>query len=52
MSEELRQWIARNVHGSDTVDLPAIEAWTGQWGDLRGLVALYIYAELAKNGEL
>ena len=48
----LRRWIARNVHESDEVDLPAIEAWAEQWGDLRGLVALYIYAELAKNGEL
>ncbi len=48
----LQRWIARNVHKSDKVDLPAIEAWAEQWGDLRGLVALYIYAELIANDEL
>jgi DNA-3-methyladenine glycosylase II len=48
----LQRWIAQNVYESDKVDLPAIEAWAEQWDDLRGLVALYIYAELLKNGEL
>ena len=48
----LQRWVARNVHETDKIDLPAIEAWAAQWGGLRGLVALYIYAELIKNGEL
>jgi len=48
----LQRWIARNVHESDKVDLPSTAAWAEQWGDLRGLVALYIYAELLKNGGL
>ncbi|MDP6686440.1 MAG: hypothetical protein QF680_00505 [Acidobacteriota bacterium] len=48
----LQRWIARNVYDSDNVDLSAIEVWAEQWENLRGLVALYIYAELAKNGEL
>ncbi len=48
----LQRWITRNVYNSDKVDLPAVEAWAEQWEDLRGLVALYIYAELVKNGEL
>lgn len=48
----LQRWISRNVFESEKVDLPAVQAWAEQWGDLRGLVALYIYAELIKNGEL
>mgnify|MGYP001172962609 FL=1 len=48
----LQRWIARNVYNSDKVDLSVIEAWAEQWENLRGLVALYIYAELVKNGEL
>jgi DNA-3-methyladenine glycosylase II len=48
----LQRWITRNVYNSDKVDLPAVKAWAEQWEDLRGLVALYIYAELVKNGEL
>jgi 3-methyladenine DNA glycosylase/8-oxoguanine DNA glycosylase len=48
----LQRWVSRNVHESDKVDRGAVAAWTEQWGDLRGLVALYIYAELLKHDEL
>jgi len=48
----LQGWIARQVHETDQVDAAAVAAWAQQWGDLRGLVALYIYAELLKNDEL
>jgi len=48
----LCDWVARNVHESDKTDVDAVAEWAEQWGDVRGLVALYIYAELLKNGEL
>jgi DNA-3-methyladenine glycosylase II len=48
----LRRWVARNVHKTDKVDVAAVSSWAERWGDLRGLVALYIYAELIKRGEL
>ncbi|MFQ5949009.1 MAG: hypothetical protein ACE5KX_09140, partial [Acidimicrobiia bacterium] len=48
----LRRWIGRNVHATDEVDGAAAEEWSSQWGDLRGLVALYIYADLLKRGEI
>jgi len=48
----LCDWVARNVHDSDETDVDAVAEWAEQWGDWRGLVALYIYAELLKNGEL
>ena len=48
----LQRWVARHVHESDKIDPDAVAAWAEQWGELRGLVALYIYAELLENGEL
>lgn len=48
----LRGWISRHVLGGGTVDAAAAVVWAERWGDLKGLVALYIYAELLKNGEL
>jgi DNA-3-methyladenine glycosylase II len=48
----LRDWVSSNVRGGDKVDAAAVAAWAEQWGDLKGLVALYIYAELVKNGDL
>jgi DNA-3-methyladenine glycosylase II len=48
----LRRWVSRNVHESDKVDVAAVAAWAEKWGELRGLVALYIYAELLKSAEL
>jgi 3-methyladenine DNA glycosylase/8-oxoguanine DNA glycosylase len=48
----LRDWISSNVLGGGKADAAAVAAWAGQWGDLKGLVALYIYAELIKNDEL
>lgn len=48
----LRSWISSNVFGGGKVDAAAATAWAEQWGDVKGLVALYIYAELLKNGEL
>lgn len=48
----LRQWIARHVHDTDDVDEATAEAWAEPWGDLRGVVACYIYAELLKSGEI
>ncbi len=48
----LRGWISSNVLGGVSVDAAAATAWAKQWGDLKGLVALYIYADLLKNGEL
>jgi len=48
----LQQWIARNVHGTDDVDEQEAEAWAEQWGDVRGVVACYIYAELMKAGAI
>jgi len=48
----LQQWIARHVHESDKVDHIAVAAWVEQWGEVRGLVASYIYAALQNEGEL
>jgi DNA-3-methyladenine glycosylase II len=48
----LQGWVSRHAYQSDKVDVAAVAAWAGQWGELRGLVALYIYAELLKDGEL
>lgn len=45
-------WVSRNVHGSDKVNAGKVATWAEQWGDRRGLVALYIYSELLKAGEL
>ena len=47
----LQGWIAHHVHTSDKeVDLDAVSEWVEQWGDVRGLVAFYIHAELLKEG--
>jgi DNA-3-methyladenine glycosylase II len=48
----LRGWISSTVLAGGKADAAAATAWAEQWGDLKGLVALYIYAELLKNGEL
>jgi DNA-3-methyladenine glycosylase II len=48
----LCKWIARHVHESDEVDEAAVARWTGQCGDVGGLVATYLYAELLKGNEL
>ena len=48
----LQAWVAHHVHESTKPDPRAVAEWAEQWGDVRGLVALYIYAELLKNGEL
>lgn len=48
----LQQWIGRHVHETDDVDESTAAAWAEQWGDLRGVVACYIYAELLKSGEI
>lgn len=48
----LRQWIARQVHGADQVDERTAETWAEQWGEVRGVVACYIYAELLKSGDI
>ncbi len=48
----LCRWVALNALGTDQVDLTAVSAWAERWGALRGLVALYIYAELLKRGEI
>jgi len=48
----LQGWVSSVVHESDKVDRDAVAAWAEQWGDKRGLVAFYIYAELLKNGQL
>ena len=44
--------ICRSGIGYDKVDLDAVTAWVDQWGDQRGLVAFYIYAELLNEGEI
>jgi len=48
----LQAWVGHHVHETAKPDPQAVAAWAEQWGDVRGLVALYIYAELLKNGEL
>ncbi len=48
----LQRWVATNVHESDKVEPGKVADWAEQWGKLRGLVALYIYAELLKGGDL
>lgn len=48
----LQAWVAHHVHETAKPDPRAVAEWAEQWGDVRGLVALYIYAELLKNGEL
>lgn len=45
-------WVSCHVHGTAEVDVDRVAAWADQWGDRRGLVALYIYSELLKNGGL
>lgn len=49
---KLQGWIARNVHETSKPEPRAVAKWAEQWGEIRGLVALYIYAELLKSGEL
>ncbi len=48
----LQRWVSLNAHETDKVDVAAVSSWAERWGDLRGLVALYIYAELLKSGGL
>ena len=48
----LRRWIAANVFDNGEVNEHAVADWVDQWGDVRGLVAFYIYAELIKQGEI
>lgn len=48
----LRRWIGRAVLDSDDVDESQVAEWAEQWGEHRGLVAVYIYAELLKHGEI
>jgi DNA-3-methyladenine glycosylase II len=48
----LQTWVAHHVHEATKPDPAAVAQWAEQWGDIRGLVAFYIYAELLKNGEL
>lgn len=50
--EALCRWVSSTVHESERVDRDAVASWTEQWGDHRGLIALYIYAELLENDEL
>ena len=48
----LQAWVAHHVHETTKPDPGAVAEWAEQWGEVRGLVAFYIYAELLKNGEL
>ena len=48
----LSGWTGPNVFEADEVDRATLAEWAAQWGDLSGLVALYIYADLVKQGEL
>jgi DNA-3-methyladenine glycosylase II len=48
----VRRWIGRNVFETDEIDEQRTREWAEPWGDLRGYVAIYIYAELLKKGEI
>ena len=48
----LRRWIGEHVNNTDEVDEPTAREWAEQWGDLRGLVAYYIYAELLRQEKI
>ena len=46
----LRRWIGRNVFETDEIDEQTAKGWAEPWGDLRGYAAIYIYADLLKDG--
>lgn len=48
----VRSWIARNYHDTDTVDEDTAAEWADQWGSVRGLVGLHIYADLREQGTI
>ncbi len=48
----LRRWIGRNVFETEEIDEQTAQGWAEPWGDLRGYAAIYIYAELLKEGSI
>lgn len=48
----VRRWIGRNVHSTDEIDEKKAATWAERWGDMRGVVACYVYADLMRDGEL
>jgi 3-methyladenine DNA glycosylase/8-oxoguanine DNA glycosylase len=45
----LRRWVGRHVFDTDEVDEETAAQWSETWGDLRGVVAIYIYADLLRD---
>jgi len=48
----VREWIGKNYGRAGAVEPFEAEQWAAQWGDVRGLVAFHIYAELMSSGRL
>lgn len=48
----LRRWIGRHVFETDEIDEQTAAEWAERWGDFRGLVAIYIYADLQREGDI
>jgi DNA-3-methyladenine glycosylase II len=46
----IRAWIARNYFDAESIDELQATKWAERWGRCSSLVALHIYAELAKKG--